>query len=241
MNVAVSRAAIADGGITELGKLYHFLALGFAHPDDSTLAWMQGATVADEVLEIVATLPQADGLAVRLTPLLKELMDMARRLTVEELESTYINMFSCGFPQVLCPAYGSLYTATSDAKRLEEMIAVKAFYETCGVRIAGDFKDLPDHVCVEFEFLQYLSCEEAQAQDSGELTQATAVARHSLHFLDRHTLGLIDGMAGVAAEIQPRNLYCLLIDVAANVVRYDRDHLFASIGNNTPVQKGDEQ
>ena len=239
MDAVVSRQMCEGVEIPAQGKMYRFLSVCLAHPDDSMLAWMQGSTAIDEVLEVVADLPDPDRLSSRLMPILNELSVQSQSLSIGELEATYISMFVCGFPQLLCPPYGSLYTSADDEKRLADMLAVKTFYESCGMQMADDFKDLPDHVCVEFEFLQYLCFEEARARAAGNTGLATYLANQALLFLDRHTLGLLDGMAAVAAGIQPPNIYCLLIDMTAMVARYDRGRLVASIGDQSPVQNGE--
>ncbi len=241
MNMAVSSADVSGGEINAMGKLYRFLALCFAHPDDTTLAWLQGATVADELMSVVADLPNSKGLAGSLQPLLQECHDIAGKLSADDLESTYIAMFACGYPDVLCPPYGSLYTAKDDDNRLENMISIKSFYENCGLDIAGDFKDLPDHICVQLEFLQYLSNEETQVEGSGKPDKAVIVAGKTRDFIEQYTLGLLDGMTTVAAMLDQRNLYCVLIEVASKIVRYDGDRLLESVEDQSPLQKGGKQ
>lgn len=241
MDAVVAKPPGSDVVIGARVKLYRFLALCFAHPDETTLAWWKGPAAVDEILSVLADLDSDGRLVPRVAPRLREFSRDIGALSLDELESTYIQMFVCSIPQVLCPPYSSLYTSANDDKRLAEMAAVMEFYESCGMQLSGDFKDLPDHISVEFEFLHYLAYEEARAGADGEDRLAGFFADRAADFVDRHVLGLIDGMAAVAATIEPPNVFFRLINVAAEIVRYDRENRRTSAGGNASLQKGQDR
>ena len=223
------------------GKLYRFLALCFAHPDETTLAWWKGSTAIEEVLDILTDLDADGKLVSRVAPSLQEFVKDVGALSFDEFESTYIQTFVCSIPQVLCPPYSSLYTSVDDDRRLADMSAVKDFYASCGMQLTEDYNDLPDHVSVEFEFLQYLAYEETQARAQGDDQLVDFFAGNALEFIDRHVIGLMDGMAAVAATIEPPNVFCRIIDIAAEILRYDRACRLAVATDNSSLQKGQDR
>jgi TorA maturation chaperone TorD len=236
--------SVGTGGeirIGARGKLYSFLSQCFAHPGEDMLAWWSLDTADDEILNAISELPDGRALAVRVTPLLKKIRQEVRSLTGEQMEADYIRMFACAVPQVLCPPYSSLFTSKDDEKRLAEMQAVKTFYEDCGMVLAEDFRDLPDHASVELELMQYLDFEETSARAAGDDQLAAFFADKGLKFLDRHLKGLMDGMVAVVATIHPSNFYCQIVELAAEIVRFDHQQRLAAIGETLPMQKGDEQ
>ncbi|PLX36790.1 MAG: hypothetical protein C0606_13345 [Hyphomicrobiales bacterium] len=241
MNTAVASRPPGEVEISAHGKMYHFLSMCFAHPDGDMLEWWQGGTALEEILAVAGRLPKPEDLVEKLMSRVKELVEDANQLSFEELEATYIRMFACGVPQVLCPPYSSLFTSADDDKRLGEMIAVRDFYEDCGMVVSADFKDLPDHICVEFEFLQYLAYEAERARVGGEEKLGAFFEDKARGFIDRHAMGLLDGMEAVTAMIRPHNFYCGLIGFAAAVLRHDRACRHAATSGTASVQKGLDQ
>ena len=225
MNAVKKQLLDAEVVINTRGKIYRFLSLCFAYPDSSTHSWWQKVKTTGEILDVVSDLDGSAAFVTGLKPKLEELAEEFSRLTIDELESTYISMFVCGVPQVLCPPYSSLYSSADDDKRLTEIHKVNAFYEEYGMMIAPDFKDLPDHASVEFEFLHYLAYEEELARSLGRNDRVEFFQKAALRFLDRHVLKLIDGMAAVAATVKPKNLGCQIIDIVGDIVRFDHESL----------------
>jgi len=238
---ATSASREIDEGLeSPAGELFYFFCSALGYPEESIWAWLCSTKTKHDVLGALGRLPGSDELITVVRPLMDELAGLGQDLSFEMIEAAYIAMFACGYPRVLCPPYGSLYTAPDEDKRLEEMIAVKTFYEACGVVITDNFRDLPDHVCVEFEFLQYMAYEIARTQASGDSGPERIVARHTLDFLDQYLVGLLDGMSKEAAGIATRNIYCPLIEVAASVTKHYRDSLIVLVNDLADSAEGGE-
>ncbi len=236
---SVSRE-IDKGLESPAGELFHFFSSAFYYPEESIWGWLPSSQGKHDLLGTLGRLAGSDGLVATVQLLMDEVAVLGQDLSFETIEAAYIAMFACGYPRVLCPPYGSLYTAPDEDKRLEGMIAVKTFYEACGVVITDNFRDLPDHVCVEFEFLQYMAYEIARTQASGDSGLERIVARHTLDFLDQYAVGLLDGMSKAAAGIATRNIYCPLIEVAASVTKHYRDSLIILVNDLADSAEGDE-
>jgi TorA maturation chaperone TorD len=82
-------------------------------------------------------------------------------------------------------------------------MALTALYAEGGFEIAEEFRDLPDHVAAELEFLYLLLFKLAQARMSGDSEAAKTADALRRRFLDRH-LGVWVGpfAAAVSAGAQ---------------------------------------
>ena len=89
-----------------------------------------------------------------------------------ELEYEYNKLF-VGPEHVLCPPYESVYR--SDRSEIELGLVMgpstndtKKRYKEAGLEIAKDFKELPDHIAIELEFMYFLCANEAKSKDFEE-------------------------------------------------------------------------
>lgn len=198
---------------TKRAQLYHFLELALAHPGEEGHHYFQQASVEEEFLLVYR---QAVGSEVDLV----EKGGMAagaffakfRTMSYEEVEAAHIALFTNNYPHLPCPPYGSLFTAIDSDKRLVEMLTIKEFYQQHGVDIADSFDDLPDHICVELEFLQLLCFRENEAALAGDDVVVAAVQSAQAEFLDRFLLPFATRLADIAVESVPENCFSLLLD-----------------------------
>ena len=63
---------------------------------------------------------------------------------------------------------------------------VKKFIESTGLDYIEDFKGLPDHISVEFEFMQQLTLREEQAWKEADADKATACRQVEKKFIEEH-------------------------------------------------------
>ena len=204
--------------------VYHFLEFALAHPADDGLDWLADPTnelALDKALDHFAG---EDGLRDARHALLA-FFEALRSQRHDSVEAAHISLFSANFPTVPCPPYGSLFTA-DEAKRLEEMAAIKSFYRDSGFDVAREFDDLPDHLCVELEFLQALAHREETATDPKEVAWAR---KCSIDFIDRFVLSFVKRLSAIAEAAEPGNLYTQLLTATRHVVSEHRATLDAKI------------
>jgi putative dimethyl sulfoxide reductase chaperone len=106
---------------------------------------------------------------------------------LESLAVEHARLFIGPF-HLAAPPYGSFYVDDAKTVMGESTGKVAAFYGSCGLHLADDFHELPDHIAVELEFLSFLAHrqrESAAAGDSGEANRFTGLQRS---FLDRFLL-----------------------------------------------------
>lgn len=208
------------------GSLYHFLELALAHPGEDGHDYFRQPETEAALLRLLAGLPEGVGDA---DPALGGFFEGMRRWSFEAVEAAHIMLFSANFPQVPCPPYSSLFTAEDDGKRLEEMLAIKQFYQDNGVDVSETFDDLPDHLCVELEFLQLMCFRENDAEVEGDAELVAGLRDRQAVFLDRFVLPFTLRLAAIALRASPDNPYSHLLDATHRLLTQHRAQLRESL------------
>ena len=211
-------AAQVNGVLSRAGKrgqLYHFLELALAHPGEGGHDYFRMESTEQEFQQAYATEVQTEStLADKGIPAAGKFFSSLRGMSYEEVEAAYISLFTNNYPHLPCPPYGSLFTAVDSEKRLEEMLAIKEFYQSHGMDIAESYDDLPDHLCVELEFLHMLCFRESEAEEAQDLELIRGVRVVEAEFLDRFLLPFATRLADLAVGSVPNNPYSDLLEAA---------------------------
>jgi TorA maturation chaperone TorD len=105
------------------------------------------------------------------------------------------------------------------------MHAIKAFYQQHGMDIAETFDDLPDHICVELEFMQVLCFREHEAAKNADIQVKANVRAAEAEFLRRFLIPFASRLADIASKSNPENPYSRLLEV----VRHFASHHYTEI------------
>jgi len=108
-----------------------------------------------------------------------EAAKLATSQSLETLAVEHARLFLGPF-QLVAPPYGSYYLEESKTVMGDSTAAVQAFYHACGLHLADDFHELPDHITVELEFISFLAFSQRQAEasaDDVELKRLMALQR----------------------------------------------------------------
>ncbi len=214
---SVAKRQSFDASFTarERGQLYHFLELALAHPGEGGHEYFCQADTEQEFLKVYSVELRAEGsLAEKGIPAASKFFAGLRGMSYEQVEGAYIALFTNNYPHLPCPPYGSLFTAIDSEKRLEEMLAIKEFYQIHGADIADSFDDLPDHLCVELEFMQLLCFREREAADAKDQELLIGVRKAETEFLDKFLLPFATRLAEIAIGSVPDNPYSDLLEAA---------------------------
>ena len=87
--------------------------------------------------------------------------------------------------ELKAPPYGSVYLDQERRVMGDSTMEVIRIYKEAGLSIDEDFKELPDHVAVELEFMYYLIYQEAEALEKSQLDKALALRETQGLFLNR--------------------------------------------------------
>jgi len=82
--------------------------------------------------------------------------------------------------------YESVYRDNGDALWSETTVEVKNFIESSGLEYSYNWSGLPDHIGVELEFMQRLTCHEKEAWTQEDKKQAIHCLEFEKKFVDEH-------------------------------------------------------
>lgn len=119
---------------------------------------------------------------------------------------------------VLAPPYSSIYLESGRRLQGESTQYAVDIYKEAGIEISKDFKDIPDHIKVELEFVYYLYF---QYVETNELTYLNILAK----FIHTH---LSKWILPFKEQLQTRgnlHFYKKLADLTAKVVMCEREEL----------------
>jgi putative dimethyl sulfoxide reductase chaperone len=125
-------------------------------------------------------------------PLDAELSASAQRLAsafesapLQELLIDYARLF-LGPNETFALPYGSVWLTGEKALMQDSTLAVRALYEQAGFEVDESFRELPDHVAVELEFLYLLKFRESEALHQRDDAALAANAMQRRDFLNNH-------------------------------------------------------
>ena len=162
--------------------------------------------------------------AIRIHP---DLAARARRLGEEfaaegtqELLLDYTRLF-LGPAHIVAKPYGSIWLEGQDSLMGKSTIEVVALYREGGFELDDDFREPPDHIAAELEFLYLLIYRENEARRNGKSDAMQAGVALRKRFLDAH-LGRWIGpfTAAVRAGAQSA-FYRQLADLSDRFVRME--------------------
>jgi TorA maturation chaperone TorD len=87
--------------------------------------------------------------------------------------------------QLVAPPYGSIYLDDAKTVMGDSTARVAAFYRDCGLQLADDFHELPDHFAVELEFVSFLAFKQREAEQSGDSNEVARIRSLQHEFLGR--------------------------------------------------------
>jgi putative dimethyl sulfoxide reductase chaperone len=126
------------------------------------------------------------------TPIDPELAACAKRLGEDyaaeghdSLLLDYTRLF-LGPNHIVAKPYGSVWLEGGNTVMGESTMAVLKLYEEGGFDMSEEFREVPDHIAVELEFLYLLIYRENEGQRNGELEAQQAKAVLRKRFLDEH-------------------------------------------------------
>lgn len=104
--------------------------------------------------------------------------------TNEELLIDYSNLF-VGPYELKAPPYGSVYLDSERRVMGNSTMETLKIYQEKGLNIDNDFREMPDHIAVELEFMYYLTYSEAEALEKNEAGTALDFLRTQEIFLNK--------------------------------------------------------
>lgn len=102
----------------------------------------------------------------------------------EELLVAYAKLF-VGPNELVAPPYGSVYLDRDRRVMGDSTMEVIKMYEEQGLSMDSEFRNLPDHITVELEFMYYLIFKEVEVLEKSETDKALNFIKTQGLFLDK--------------------------------------------------------
>ncbi len=135
----------------------------------------------------------------------------------EDLAVEYARLFVGPF-ELKAPPYGSVYLDGGRRVMGDSTIEVVRIYEKAGMVMDKDFKELPDHIAVELEFMYYLIYKEMEALEKSEKDKALAFGEIRNHFFNRFLSPWIPPFCEKIKEKTDNHFYIALADCLSTFV-----------------------
>ena len=136
---------------------------------------------------------------------------------LEELLVDYTRLF-LGPVDTRAKPYGSVWLDDDAPLMGDSTMAVLQHYEDGGFEVDEGFRDLPDHVAVELEFLYVLLFREAEAQLRHDTETLAGLTRMRLRFLAEHLGQWVEPFAAAVAAGAETPYYRDLAELTARFV-----------------------
>ena len=160
-------------------RLYAIFAEVFRYPDEPFRRQAKDGELLEAFESLAAELPYSFALEERD----RQALRLPGPVVEEEMEVEFVRLFESGPGGPPCPL-------VEGAWREDRKVVMKElilFYNHFGLSYAEGAQDeRPDHVCLEMEFLHYLTFKEVQALQTG--ADPSSYRRAERDFLERHPL-----------------------------------------------------
>ncbi len=147
----------------------------------------------------------------------------------ESLLVDYTRLF-LGPTGALAKPYGSIWLDGDEIVMGESTLAVVELYKEGGFEIAGDFRELPDHIAAELEFLYLLIHRENQAHRIGDPGALATNAALRNRFLTEHLGRWVGPFAAAVAAEAESTFYRLLSEITDRFVAMEVEDINSVTG-----------
>lgn len=153
--------------------------------------------------------------------------DMAGKVGPEDLEVDYARLFVGPF-NLLAPPYGSVYLEGERQLMGVSTADVQKRYQAAGLDVATGFKDAPDHIAAELEFMHFLIFKAMDAANQGDVNGIVACLLNQKSFLEEHLGAWVHDFAGNVINNAQTSFYRNLARATEALIKDDY-HIISSV------------
>jgi TorA maturation chaperone TorD len=117
--------------------------------------------------------------------------------------------------------YESVYRDNEDALWSETTVEVKDFIESLGLEYSYNWSGLPDHIGVELEFMQRLTCHEKEAWTQEDKETAIRCLEFEKKFIDEHLSQWVPTFCDKVKEETRVAFYGEIADLTKQFIDFD--------------------
>jgi TorA maturation chaperone TorD len=146
---------------------------------------------------------------------------------LEDLQIDYAKLFVGPF-KLLAPPYGSVYLDGQRQIMGESTVEVQKLYRKAGLEIAKTFREAPDHIAAELEFMYFLIYKEIEALEGTDWESALHCLKIQGEFLQAHLGAWVPAFSYNVEEHAETEFYKNLAKVSKLYVQRDLSSLLSS-------------
>lgn len=227
---------------------HHAVPAELAPARQAVYAYFRGAFSAPPTAEQLAALRDGDLLAalramVTEAPLASLRDDLAGKSLDDvqrEARQEFLNLFKVPGSQYVTP-YESVFRDAHDVggqqiKGLlmgQSAIDVQKWYRLAAIEIADEYKDLPDHICLEMDYLAHLCGKEQEFAAKGDDAKLARTREMQRDFLAGHVVRWIGALRDKIHEKSQHPYFRAVADMAVEFVQRDLETLEGVIGESS--------
>lgn len=200
-------------------KIYMILSTCFQYPDEHSFSYLSEEIIED-LNRCLRHLPYGKTLRNAYDDLVSVLEDQVSTLTLEDFQVEYTGLFITAFHDTYCPPYESIHRDAGRRLMGDSTVSVKRLYNSLGLHVSQQFKDLPDHLSAELEFMYFLSLNEAKFEENGNGGRGLC-RKFERKFLEDHMLRWIPEFVECMESSSGSEFFTTLSRFASGFVRED--------------------
>jgi TorA maturation chaperone TorD len=104
-------------------------------------------------------------------------------------------------------------------------VEVKKFIEATGLSYTDDYKGMPDHISVEFEFMQQLIQREEQAWKEADADKATACRQIEKKFVEEHLINWIPAFCEMVIQEAESPFYHAMAALTRSFIEFEMEEM----------------
>jgi len=200
-------------------QLYGVLARGFTNPPRTLAAWQSQAGQVEELVAAAEKLPDGAALAAALRALEGARTGVATQGELDDLRRQALELLG-NLSTRSFPPYETEYTRGGDFRQNQDLADLMGFYQAFGLNLrdSEEFRERPDHIAVELEFLHFLCWKEAAARMEGDEEHIGVCVDAERKFLADHLGRWADLFAHGLEKTAPEGFYPALAALLRAVV-----------------------
>lgn len=196
--------------------LYRFFASLHLYPDRDRLVTLQKASLK---LQHDGPVWSDTSLSSQFTTLLEFIVGLNEEL-FNKLEEAYVALFTVN---PIAPPYESYYQDPEGFVRGWIGIQLESEYAVAGLNISRSFKEPPDHVAIELEFMSFLCSLEAKAYETCNENDIKTSVERQHKFLNSHLGKWYPRFAQAVTDSPTKSLYNHAVDTTVMFLRHEQN------------------
>ena len=171
-------------------EVYKALSACFCFPDQLFFRYARSALQRDLDKSLCA-LPYSAAIKHHYEQFIVSLAETLDGFSLEDLQIAYTGLFIYAQGAHCCFPYESMWIKGSRRLMGDSTMIVKRLYRSFKLRISPQFRDLPDHISAELEFMRFLSHSEGMFAASRNEKYRNFFIENEKGFLENHLLSWI--------------------------------------------------